>query len=166
MHIDSKTLNVFISKLWIHYIHHMIHSLQDTYWWWWWKSFGKGAEKKETLLDTPSLLKGLWLADPLQKSSSFFMVASFSQLGVKKLANQYILPKAVNRRLYGSFTPLERGLLSWMLFMTYFWLNRPHGGVNILRICTTVALFLRKKELQSLLLLLRKKLMQLKIMWI
>ena len=72
----------------------------------------KGAEKKETLLETPSLLKGIWLADPLQKSSSFFMVASFSQLGVKKLANQYILPKAVNRRLYGSFTPLERGLLS------------------------------------------------------
>ena len=70
------------------------------------------AEMKKTLLDTPSLLKRLWLADPLQKSSSFFMVASFSQLGVKKLANQYILPKAVNRRLYGSYTPLERGLLS------------------------------------------------------
>ena len=137
-----------------------------TYWWWWWKSFGKRAEKKKTLLDTPSLLKRLWLADPLQKSSSFFMVASFSQLGVKKLANQYILPKAVNRRLYGSYTPLERGLLSWMLFMTYFWLNRPHGGVNILRFYTTVfSTFFAKKELQSLLLLWRKKFMQLKIMW-
>ena len=144
----------------------MIHSLQDTYWWWWWKSFGKRAEKKETLLDTPSLLKGIWLADPLQKSSSFFMVASFSQLGVKKLANQYILPKAVNRRLYGSFTPLERGLLSWMLFMTYFWLNRPHGGVNILRICTTVALFLRKKNYNLFYFIGKKVKMQLKIMWI
>ena len=53
---------------------------------------------------------------------------------------------------------LKGGLLSWMLFMTYFWLNRPHGGVNILRFYTTVfSTFFAKKELQSLLLLWRKK---------